>query len=157
LELSHEIDYAKWIFGNFTKIFCKVSKVSNLKVNVEDNAKILLFSKDKFTVNINLDFCRKDKVRKCEVVGAKGTLVWNSLNNKVIYYNASKKKWLKISFKKNDIKSTYLLQLKEMFTACISKKKINGNLVSYTDAYNTMKLIDSARKSSRHLKVVNVN
>jgi hypothetical protein len=44
-----------------------------------------------------------------------------------------------------------------MFTACISKKKINGNLVSYTDAYNAMKLIDSARKSSRHLKVVNVN
>ena len=157
LELSHEIDYAKWIFGNFNKIFCKVSKVSNLKVNVEDNAKILLFSKNKFTVSINLDFCRKDKIRKCEVVGAKGTLVWNGLNNQLIYYNPTKKKWSKISLKKNDIKSTYFLQLKEMFTLCTSKKKIDVNLVDYIDAYKTIKLIDGARKSSKNLKVINVN
>ena len=128
-----------------------------MKVDVEDNAKILLFSKDKFTVSINLDFCRKDKVRKCEVVAEKGTVVWNGLSNQLIYYNIIKKKWSKIHFKKNNLNSTYYLQLKEMFKICTSKKKVDTNLVKFSDAYNTVKLIDSARESSKHLRVVNVN
>ena len=157
LELSHEIDYAKWIFGKFNKIFCKLSKVSNLKVNVEDNAQILLFSKNKFTVNINLDFCRMDKVRKCEIVGANGSLVWNGLNNKLFHYNAFKKKWLTVFFKKNNIENTYFLQLKEMLRLCNSKKKLASSLVSLEEASQTIRLIDHARKSSNNLRVINVN
>lgn len=156
LELSHEIDYANWIFGDFNKIFCKVFKASNLKINVEDTAKILLFSKNKYTISINIDFCRSDKIRKCFVVGKNGSLIWDGLKNKLIFFNLLKKKWVNVFFNINDISDTYFLQLKEMIRLCDSNKKIKSNLASLSNAYQTVKLIDSARDSSKFLRAVNI-
>jgi predicted dehydrogenase len=156
LELSHEIDYANWIFGDFNKIFCKVFKASNLKINVEDTAKILLFSKNKYIISINIDFCRSDKIRKCYVVGKNGSLIWDGLKNKLIFFNLVKRKWVNISFNINDISDTYFLQLKEMIRLCDSNKKVESNLASLPNACQTIKLIDSARVSSKFLRAVNI-
>ena len=156
LELSHEIDYANWIFGDFNKIFCKASKVSNLEIDVEDTAKMLLFSKNKYTININIDFCRSDEIRKCYVVGKNGSLIWDGLKNKLIFFSRLKKKWVNIFFKINNINDTYLLQLKEMIRLCNSNKNSAGNLVNLSNACKTVKIIESARNSSKFLKVVDI-
>jgi predicted dehydrogenase len=156
LELSHEIDYVNWIFGKFDKIFCKAFKASNLKINVEDTAKILLFAKNKHTVNISIDFCRNDEIRKCYVAAEKGSLIWDGLKNNLNFFNIKKKKWIKFFFKKNTINDTYFLQLKEMIRLCNSKKRFRSNLVDLFSSSNTVRLIDLARNSSRFLKVKNI-
>ena len=48
LEMSHELDYIHWIFGNkyMSKIFYLNTK--NLKIDVEDNVKIIFNFKIKF-------------------------------------------------------------------------------------------------------------
>jgi predicted dehydrogenase len=156
LELSHEIDYANWIFGDFNKLFCKAFKASNLKINVEDTAKILLFSKNKYTISINIDFCRSDKIRKCFITGENGSLIWDGLKNKLIFFNPLKNKWENIFFKINNISDTYFLQLTEMIKLCKFSKKNESNLVSLANACKTVKLIDCARISSRILKAVDI-
>ena len=155
LELSHEIDYCLWIFGNFSKLFCLTSKISNLKVDVEDNSQILFFSKNKYTVNINLDFIRKDPIRKCHIIGSLGSLVWDGNRNNVLYLKKNEKKWEKINFKKNNIKDTYLTQLKEMFKICNSKKNKITNLASINEASKIIKIINNAKYSSKVKKVIN--
>lgn len=156
LELSHEIDYVNWIFGYFDRIFCKNSKISDLKIDVEDNAKILLFSKNKYTINVNLDFCRQDPIRICHVVGKNGSLIWNGVKNKLLYFSNKKKNWKNIRFKKNNIQNSYLQQLKEIIKLCNSRKNINNDLADINSALKTMKLIDSARNSSNFLKVIRI-
>jgi predicted dehydrogenase len=156
LELSHEIDYCNWIFGSFNHLFCRNSKISDLKVDVEDNAQILIFSKDKFPVSINLDFFRKDKSRICHVVGKNGSLIWDGVKNKLIYFSSNKKKWINIKFKKNDMKSTYTLMLKEMIKLCSSKNNFKSNLADVSHAGKVVRLIDFALFSSKYLKVVKI-
>ena len=41
LELSHEIDYATWLFGYPNKVFSVTKKISNFKTDVEDVASII--------------------------------------------------------------------------------------------------------------------
>lgn len=156
LELSHEIDYVKWIFGGFNSLFCKKSKISNLKIDVEDNAKIILFSKNKYTVNINLDFCRSDSVRLCQVVGKNGSLIWDGLRNKLLYLQKNKKKWVNVKFIKNDIENSYLKQLKKMIKLCNINKNINSDLADINSAMQTLKLVEAANKSSNSSKVINI-
>jgi predicted dehydrogenase len=156
LELSHEIDYCNWIFGSFNHLFCRNSKISDLKVDVEDNAQILIFSKDKFPVSINLDFFRKDKSRICHVVGKNGSLIWDGVKNKLIHFSSNKKKWINIKFKKNEMKSTYTLMLKEMIKLCNSKNNIKSNLADINHAGKVVRLIDFALFSSKYLKVVKI-
>lgn len=156
LELSHEIDYCNWIFGSFNRLFCRNSKISDLKVDVEDNAQILIFSKNKYPVSINLDFFRKDKSRICHVVGKNGSLIWDGVKNKLIYFSSNKKKWINIKFKKNDMKSTYTLMLKEMIKLCSSKNNFKSNLADVSHAGKVVRLIDFALYSSKYLKVVKI-
>jgi predicted dehydrogenase len=42
LELSHEIDYLRWIFGEVEWIRATISQQSNLEIDVEDSAHILM-------------------------------------------------------------------------------------------------------------------
>ena len=42
MELSHEIDYALWIFGVPEKIYSNFKKVSDLKINAEDIVDIIM-------------------------------------------------------------------------------------------------------------------
>ena len=156
LELSHEIDYASWIFGKFNKIFCTAVKASSLKINVEDVAKILLFTRKKYSINISIDFCRKDQIRKCYIAAENGSLIWDGLKNKLVFFNLLKRKWVNIFFKKNNINNTYFLQLKEMIRLCSTKKRFKSNLANLSNACSVLKLIDCARNSSRSLKVINI-
>ena len=56
LEMSHELDYIHWIFGNkyMSKIFYLNTK--NLKIDVEDNVKIIFNFKNKVLGSLSLDF-----------------------------------------------------------------------------------------------------
>ena len=57
-ELSHEIDYAIWLFG-IQYLFCKNKKLSKLKINVEDFSLIYFDYQKKKIVQINLNMFQK--------------------------------------------------------------------------------------------------
>jgi len=90
LELSHEIDYLKWIFGSVNWVKAHISKQSGLDIDVEDSANIILGFKSndvgELTASLNMDFIRHDTTRKCFVIGEKGTLLWDGFLGKVKYF-----------------------------------------------------------------------
>lgn len=155
LELSHEIDYLIWIFGIFDNLYCDLKKTSNLKINTEDLCNLLLV-KNNFAVNINLDFCRKDNIRKIYVSGSKGSLKWDWINNKIEFYNEKKKYWISINKTKQSKKDTYIKTLNEFFKL-IKKKKYKTNLTSVKESLNVLKVIDLAKKSSNKSKKLFIN
>jgi len=76
LEASHELDYICWLLGKPTRLACFARKVSNLEVDTEDTADILMDFETGSVANVHLDFTRQDYTRNCEIECEKATLVW---------------------------------------------------------------------------------
>lgn len=72
LELSHEIDYATWLFGFPTSLQCTKAQVSGLEMDVEDSAHILMEYEDK-VVSLQLDFLQRVANMAVQIVTDKGT------------------------------------------------------------------------------------
>ena len=143
LELSHEIHYILWIFGRPLWTSSVVEKKSKLKIDVEDNARIILGFKN-FNCYVELDFISKKYIRYCKVYLKNDTFFWEFKRNSVTKYSNKKKK--KILFKnKFDLNKSYIDQLKFY---------INSNYVD-TNKYikysiDTLSIIDSIRNSSKN-------
>ena len=94
LELSHEIDYLQWLFGRVDWVKAHIACHSDLEIDVEDTAYLLLgFESDEYgqqrVASLNMDFIRHDTTRQCEVIGDKGTLRWNGVEGRVEFFPLS--------------------------------------------------------------------
>lgn len=151
LELSHEIDYLRWIFGPIKWVSAWCGSVGKLDIDVEDSAKITLgFTKGIMARGavgtLGMDFIRKDSARFCHAIGDRGSLRWSCLSGKIEKYFQKEKKW-KIIFKSNESsKNSYLAQMKKFLT-CVKKNQKLKN--SGKEALEVLKIIEAIKKSNR--------
>lgn len=107
--LSHEIDYAAWLFGPPTGVFCAGGHLSPLEMDVEDTADMVLTcgkGNAGFPVHIHLDFLQKPMRRYCHVVGTTGWLNWEYASNRLVVGRTGTDETETISyadFKRNDM------------------------------------------------------
>jgi predicted dehydrogenase len=118
LDGSHELDYVRWLIGAEVKeVACFADKVSQLEVNTEDNADILLKFSNNITANVHLDFIQRGYSRSCKLIGEEGTITWSYPEKKVKLYTAATKKWQEtdIQFEPNEM---YIAEMKH-FIRCV--------------------------------------
>jgi predicted dehydrogenase len=101
LELSHEIDYLSWIFGEVNWVQAVLTRQSDFDINVEDSAHLILgFATDgehnPLVATLNLDFIRQDTARSCTAIGKLGSLRWNSINGTVELWDAETAGWQEV-------------------------------------------------------------
>ncbi len=139
LELSHEIDYLSWIFGSINWIKSHVSKQSDLDIDVEDSAKIILgfkgTEKSELIGSLNMDFIRHDTTRKCYAIGKKGTLCWNGISGKVKYFAKGDSHWETVFSSNVDTDYTYTEEIKSFFSA------IDSNEMTHASGYNGLQAV----------------
>jgi len=150
LELSHEIDYLRWIFGDINWVRATLSKQSSLEIDVEDSAHLILGFEpssdgNQLIANLNLDFIRHDRTRSCTVIGDKGTLRWNGLIGTVDAYMQNSEKWEVLYSSKPDTEETLLLEW-ENFHRSIKQKR--HPLVTGTDGLRVLEIIEASHKSA---------
>ncbi|QJF52873.1 Gfo/Idh/MocA family protein [Roseobacter ponti] len=73
LELSHEVDYARWFFGQPQSVTAETGRFSGLDMDVEDAATMVLGYPDK-QVSITVDFLQRVPAMTLKVTGSEGTL-----------------------------------------------------------------------------------
>lgn len=161
LELSHEIDYATWIFGYPKKILSITKKISNLKINVEDIAS-MIFEYPKKLIQISLDFLQRTPKMEIKIVCDRATIYADLINQKLTYHNEKNPNGKKIEISK--FKSGNEIYLKQMdfllqhsFKSYNSKFKKNYSLNCYSSlksSYKLLKLIDKIRQSNKLNKKV---
>lgn len=154
-ELSHEIDYARWLMGEVKDVYALVSKVSNLDIDVEDVADILLKFKSEAVGNIHLDMIDYAKDRSCRIIGDKGTLIWNaSDNNRVQIFSLEKGNWQNLyESSKEDRNSSCVVEIKHFFD-CIANKK--EPLISLREARKVLQVLIEIKNSVKNQKAVSV-
>jgi predicted dehydrogenase len=151
LELSHEIDYLLWVFGEIDWVKSNLSMQSSLDIDVEDSVKIIMGFKEnedniKLIASVNLDFIRHDTTRFCTAIGENGSLRWNGISGKVEIYESNASKWKTIFDTKYNSDYSYISEWKD-FLECIQENKIP--LVSGDDGLNVLKVIHAVKKSSK--------
>jgi Predicted dehydrogenases and related proteins len=82
LDLSHEIDYMRYLFGNPHSWKVLKAKVSDLEINTEDIFEGI-YDYGNFLCSVHLDYLQKDKKRIIRIEGAKGTITCDMVNKKI--------------------------------------------------------------------------
>lgn len=153
LELSHEIDYIRWIFGEFNWVQAYIGKHSNLEIDVEDNVNIICgfkgMKKNSLTATINLDFFRNDPTRKCIIIGEKGTLIWDGIEGNLKKFEKNKNKW-QIFNNNENIQETY----KQEWISFINSIESNVSpKVTFQDGLQVIKIIEAIKKSHQNKRL----
>lgn len=150
LELSHELDYLRWIFGEINWVQACLSRQSGLEIDVEDTVHLILGfepkgDKHRLTGTVSMDFVRHDTTRLCTSIGELGSLRWNGLTGAVELFEAAAKGWREIFRYQHQREDSYRAEW-ENFLTCIDGKSMP--LVTGEDGFKVMQVIDAVRQAS---------
>lgn len=150
LELSHEIDYLRWIFGDVIWVSAWMGRTSALDIDVEDTAHILMSCSSQrqsaeIVTRVSLDLVRRDSKRCVTVVCAAGSLRWDGIARTVEEYRTSSGSWREVFAEQPGGSSTYERQWDGFF----SSLNTGGHPeVSTDDGLAVLKVVDAARESN---------
>jgi predicted dehydrogenase len=158
LELSHEIDYLSWIFGQVDWVKATLCRQSNLEIDVEDTAHLTLGFEPgldglQLIASVNLDFIRHDTTRICVAIGEKGSLRWNGLTGVVDYFEAGATEWRELLRHHQQRDDSYLAEWRH-FLACVAGQKVP--LITGEDGLRVLQIIESVRLASDSGSLVKV-
>jgi predicted dehydrogenase len=150
LELSHDIDYLQWLFGDIDSLQAWCARQSDLSIDVDDLAHLTLRhkqsnNKKQLLTSLTLDMIRRDTTRSCLAVCSKGTIKWDAATNSVFIYSEEALQWecvYSINLQRDD---SYISQLAH-FIECIEGK--STPLVSGCDGLKVLQVVEASIKSS---------
>ncbi len=150
LELSHELDYLRWIFGAVRSVQAVVARQSSLEIDVEDTAELLMQFEPAgesaaVVASVHLDFVRRDITRMCTVVGERGTLRWNGIVGCVDLYSAESGAWETVFTSELGRDATYIAQWSH-FLACVAGS--DTPRVTGEDGLAVLRIVEAARAAA---------
>jgi predicted dehydrogenase len=154
LELSHELDYVRWLLGEVKLVSARLARTSDLEIDVEDTAEITLQFANKAVGSIHLDLVQRAATRVCRVVGTEGTLTWDGLSNRVQLFSATSNVWEDLlQANTTDRNDMYKEELRHFIDCVLGKAQpmVNGQ-----DGKRVLEIALAARKSSQDRRVVEV-
>ena len=149
LELSHELDYLRWIFGEVEWVKATLRQQSNLEIDVEDTAHLMLgflpaLDGNQLIATVNMDFLRHDTTRVCIAIGEKGSLRWNGLTGVVDLFEEGSKDWKEL-FRHLEMRDdSYVAEWINFFESLIKQKFLMN---TGEDGLKVMEIIEAARQS----------
>ena len=150
LELSHELDYLRWIFGEVDWVRATLTNQSSLEIDVEDSAQLTLgfisnLRQHQLIATLNMDFIRHDQTRVCVAIGENGSLKWDGILGEVSVYKKGATSWKKILTHTPTKDETYVSQWLE-FINSLNVGAVPA--VSGYDGLRVVEIIESARNSA---------
>jgi len=151
LELSHEIDYLRWIFGEVDWVRATLLRQSELEIDVEDTVHLTIgfeksSSRRQLIADLNMDFIRHDTTRSCTVIGVMGSIRWDGISGEVSFFQAGRNTWETLFGNDNGIEATYTLEWQELISAIDENRSPS---VTGEDGLRVVEIIEAARLSSK--------
>lgn len=158
LELSHELDYLTWLFGDAVWINAWLGQLSHLEIDVEDTAHITLGfetagDSKQIVAMVNMDFMRHDSTRSCVVIGEQGTLKWDGIEHSVEFFAHGAETWRLLYRNRPDRDESYLNEWRYFIGCVLNKKQAKP---SFEDGQKILRLVDAARESAQLKKMIQI-
>lgn len=150
LELSHELDYLQWIFGDIDWVRATIAQQSSLEIDVEDTAHLTLGFESstcdrQLIGTLNLDFIRHDQTRVCTVIGSKGSLRWDGIVGEVSLFEEASTSWKRLFTHPPLRDETYIAEWQD-FVNCVKWRKTPS--VTGRDGLQVLTVVEAARSSA---------
>jgi predicted dehydrogenase len=150
LELSHEIDYLRWIFGDITWVEASLAKQSALEIDVEDVAHLIVgFGRaDDGTScvgTLTVDFIRHDRTRYCEAIGERGSLRWDGIRNTIEVFDQNAAAWQTLWSEPALPDESYLAEWRH-FLGCVADR--TPPAITGWDGLAVLRIVEAARASA---------
>jgi len=117
-DLIHELDYVSWLMGPVSHVACFADKVSNLEIETEDTAAILLRFENGAIGTVHLDYIQRIPNRTCRFIGEKGTVLWDYFAKKVCWFETGKDTWQAFEYPEYERNDRFLAEMRH-FLACL--------------------------------------
>ena len=155
LDMVHELDYIRWLLGDVTQVFSFSDKLSDLDIDTEDVAEILLRFKSGAIGEVHLDYIQRYPSRSCEIIGEKGSILLDIKEGTVKVYMAEKKGWERFEQPKSyDMNQMYIDEMRH-FINCIEGKE--EPLIGITDGLEVLKIALATKESAKNSEVIKIN
>lgn len=152
LELSHELDYVRWLVGEVDAVCAQIDRLSDLEMDVEDNAEITLKFRSGAIGSVHLDMLQCAPTRTCRIVGTEGTLIWDGLRHRVQLFSAATDGWSDLHLEgAHDRDEMFLAELRH-FLDCVQGHETPP--VGGEEGRRVLEIALAARQSSLEQKVV---
>ena len=137
LDLSHELDYLRWIFGDFKIKYVINKKISDLKINTDDFLCLTGKFKKRIYLQLNLNYFTREAKRQILIDGKDLSISANLINKNITFYDKKKFNKIKYNFNRDyTYKEQHQNIMNKNFTNCCSLK----------EAQNIMLMINKIRK-----------
>jgi predicted dehydrogenase len=148
LELSHELDYLRWIFGEWNWVSAWTGRTSALELDVEDVALVTIgiegnHPESQLVGQLSLDFVRRDKTRTVTAVCEGGTLRWDGISDVVEVYDPSRSTWSTVMTDSSS-HSSYQVQWAS-FLSVVEQQ--TAPAVSVSDGLAALRAVEAIRQS----------
>ena len=97
LELSHELDLLRWVFGEVDWLSAWIGRQSALEIDVEDSAMLQIGFASGTVAQLGMDFLRRDTTRTCTALGSEGSLRWDAVAGRVDYFDPEAGRWTEVT------------------------------------------------------------
>ena len=124
LELSHELDYSNWLIGDIKSVYASLTHLSDLEIDVEDNAEVIVEFKNGVIGSIHMDMVQRVPRRGCTIIGSEGTLVWNWADHSVKLYSANNQEGRNLFEGASYDRNSMYIEEMQHFLDCVTKSQI---------------------------------
>lgn len=146
LELSHELDMLRWVFGEVAWLSAWTGKQSALEIDVEDSAMIQMGFVGGPVAQLGIDFLRHDITRVCTAIGTLGTLRWDAVADVVNWFDPGTETWSALETDPAQRDATYAAQINALLAA-IKAGQPSQIAAQGEDGMAVLHLIEAARSS----------
>jgi predicted dehydrogenase len=152
LELSHELDYVRWLVGEVKTVAAEVGRLSDLEIDVEDTAEIILRFHNGAIGTVHLNMAQRVMTRTCRIVGTEGTLIWNALSHQVQLFSSESKEWSELHASDSQPSNEMYVSEMQHFLRCVRYGE--SPVVSGTDGRRVLEIALAVKESSRTRRFV---
>lgn len=162
LELSHELDYLIWIFGSVDWVQAFIGRQSNLEIDVEDSACLIMQHMGRsgngpISASVNLDFIRHDSTRSCTAIGALASLRWDGINDSVEIWESNSNGWKELYAESSERDESYASQFNHFMNAILAGDQDKSRLNNGVAALELIEQIRIAAISGNRIYLVSNN
>jgi predicted dehydrogenase len=147
LELSHELDYLRWIFGEVRELRSTVGYEGLANLDVEDTALLTMqfasgLQGDPVTASLAIDFVRHDRTRRCTVIGTMGTLEWDAVAGTIRLFAAGADRWTTLFTSQPSRDATYASQWRHFLARVVDGRR---PCASGEDGLAVLRMVEAIR------------
>jgi CMP-N,N'-diacetyllegionaminic acid synthase len=142
LDLSHELDYLQWLFGNIEIQYCKSKKLSNLDIETDDFLNLVGKTKKALSFQLTLNYFTRKPTRQIYIDGKNISMQADLIKKQVIYYEGNKKRIY------NFVNSNRNSEYKAQHLAILSNK-FKDKLCTFEEGKQIMYLINKIKSKTK--------